>query len=78
MARALVVGGGGREHALATFLERSDYVEAVYTAPGNAGTPGNVPIDAMGEGGFAELAGFVKREGIDLTVSTASILLYVH
>ena len=68
MARVLVVGSGGREHALATFLARSGEVEAVYTAPGNAGTPGNVPIDAMGEGGFAELAGFVKSERIDLTV----------
>ena len=50
MARVLVVGGGGREHALATFLAKSRDVEAVYTAPGNAGTPGNVSIDAMGKG----------------------------
>ncbi len=68
MARVLIVGSGGREHALATFLARSRDVEAVYTAPGNAGTPGNVPIDAMGEGGFAELTGFAKSENIDLTV----------
>ena len=68
MARVLVVGGGGREHALATFLAESRDVEAVYTAPGNAGTPGNVPIDAMGRGGFAELAAFVRSESIDLTV----------
>ena len=68
MARVLIVGGGGREHALATFLARSGDVEAVYTAPGNAGTPGNVPIDPMGEGGFAELTGFAKSESIDLTV----------
>jgi phosphoribosylamine--glycine ligase len=68
MARVLVVGSGGREHALATFLEKSRDVEAVYTAPGNAGTPGNVPIDAMGERGFAELAAFARSECIDLTV----------
>ncbi len=68
MARVLVVGNGGREHALATFLARSGDVEAVYTAPGNAGTPGNVTIDVMGEGGFAELAEFTKTKGIDLTV----------
>ena len=68
MARVLVVGSGGREHALATFLARSGDVETVYTAPGNAGTPGNVTIDVMGEGGFAELAEFVKTKGIDLTV----------
>ena len=68
MAKVLVVGGGGREHALAEFLSRSPRVEAVYTAPGNAGTPGNVPIDASGEGGFAELAGFAESRGIQLTV----------
>jgi phosphoribosylamine--glycine ligase len=68
MARVLVVGSGGREHALATFLGKSRDVETVYTAPGNAGTPGNVPIDPMGEGGFAELAAFVRSKSIDLTV----------
>ena len=68
MAKVLVVGGGGREHALAEFLSRSPRVETVYTAPGNAGTPGNVPIDASGEGGFAELAGFAESHGIELTV----------
>jgi phosphoribosylamine--glycine ligase len=68
MARVLVVGGGGREHALATFLAMSPEVEIVFTAPGNAGTPNNVPIDAMGEGGFAELAAFVRSKRIDLTV----------
>ena len=68
MARVLVVGSGGREHALATFLARSGDVEAVYTVPGNAGTPGNVRVDVMGQGGFAELAAYAKRQSIDLTV----------
>ncbi len=68
MAKVIVVGGGGREHALTTFLERSPDVEAVYTAPGNAGTPGNVAIDATNENAFSELAAFVKEQGIDLTV----------
>ena len=68
MARVLVVGSGGREHALATFLGQSGDVQTVYTAPGNAGTPGNVRIDAMGQGGFAELAAFAGRQRIDLTV----------
>lgn len=68
MARVLVVGGGGREHALATFLERGEDVEAVYTAPGNAGTPGNIPIDVSGGEGFDELARFAKERRIDLTV----------
>jgi phosphoribosylamine--glycine ligase len=68
MARVLVVGSGGREHALATFLANSGDVEAVYTAPGNAGTPGNTPIDVMEEGGFTKLAAFVRSQRIDLTV----------
>ena len=68
MARVLVAGSGGREHALATFLARSPEVQAVYTAPGNAGTPNNVAIDASAEGGFEALADFAERESIDLTV----------
>ncbi|UCF98683.1 MAG: phosphoribosylamine--glycine ligase [Spirochaetaceae bacterium] len=68
MARVLVVGSGGREHTLTTFLEQSAEVDAVYTAPGNAGTPGNVPIDVMGEGGFGELMRFAAKQHIDLTV----------
>ena len=48
MAKVIVVGGGGREHALTTFLERSPDVEAVYTAPGNAGTPGRSGVSGSG------------------------------
>ena len=54
MAKVLVVGSGGREHALAFFLAQSPQVERVYAAPGNAGTPNNVSLDAEGEEGFAE------------------------
>lgn len=68
MAKVLVVGGGGREHALCTFLQASPEVEEVYTAPGNAGTPGNVGIDVMKPGGFEALEQFVRERSIDLTV----------
>jgi len=68
MAKVLVVGGGGREHALAAALERSPRVQAVYTAPGNAGTPNNVPIDASEATGLEKLADFAESRGIDLTV----------
>jgi phosphoribosylamine--glycine ligase len=68
MARVLIVGSGGREHALAFFLARSPHVERVYTAPGNAGTPNNVPLEAGGEKEFADLSDFVRREKVDLTV----------
>ena len=68
MARVLVIGGGGREHALAFFLARSPQVQRVYTAPGNAGTPNNQPLSAAGEESFPELVDFARREHIDLTV----------
>jgi len=64
----LVVGNGGREHAIAWKLAQSPKVERVYCAPGNGGTlevAQNVPIPADD---FAALAQFVKDEGIDLTV----------
>jgi len=68
--KVLVVGGGGREHALAWSLAQSDRVESVLVAPGNAGTaaePGveNVPVGAEDINGLLELA---KTAQIDLTV----------
>jgi len=66
----LVVGGGGREHALAWQCARSAAVEAVYVAPGNAGTAGeagvhNVPIDADDIDG---LLAFARDKQISLTI----------
>ncbi|MBA4435741.1 MAG: phosphoribosylamine--glycine ligase, partial [Nitrosopumilaceae archaeon] len=45
MVNILVVGSGGREHALSWKLSQSNHVETVYTAPGNGGTENNVAID---------------------------------
>ena len=66
--KVLVVGGGGREHALAWRLAQSDSVHKVYVAPGNAGTAAdklltNVPITDIDE-----LAKFAREEQIELTV----------
>lgn len=71
----LVVGSGGREHALAWALSRSPNVDHVYVAPGNAGTEwpaspsraaaANVAIDS---GDFAALVAFAQQKQIDLTV----------
>ncbi|NGQ97021.1 phosphoribosylamine--glycine ligase [Brevibacillus sp. SYP-B805] len=64
----LVVGGGGREHAIAWKLAQSPKVNKIYCAPGNGGTAEfarNVPISVND---FAALAQFVKDEGIDLTI----------
>ncbi|MBO8164740.1 MAG: phosphoribosylamine--glycine ligase [Brevibacillus sp.] len=66
--KVLVVGSGGREHAIAWKLAQSPKVEKVFCAPGNGGTAEvaqNVPIPADD---FAALVQFVKEEGIDLTV----------
>ena len=64
----LVIGSGGREHALAWKLSQSELVEKTYVAPGNAGTAQdaeNVPIDALD---FPKLIDFAKTHKIDLTV----------
>ena len=52
MMNILVIGGGGREHALAWKAARSERVETVYVAPGNAGTalePGLQNVDIPAE-----------------------------
>lgn len=68
--KVLVIGGGGREHALAWKVAQSPQVEMVYVAPGNAGTarePGvqNVPIAAEETG---RLLAFAKDAPIDITI----------
>ncbi len=66
--KILVVGGGGREHALCWKLSRSRDVRKVYCAPGNAGTAlvaENVPIAATDIEG---LRNFAELHSIDLTV----------
>jgi phosphoribosylamine---glycine ligase len=66
--RVLVVGKGGREHALVWKLSQSPRVERVYCAPGNAGTAEdgvNVPIEVND---FDRLVRFAKKEDIGLTV----------
>jgi phosphoribosylamine--glycine ligase len=66
--RVLVVGGGGREHALAWALARDPSVHALYAAPGNAGieeVARCVPIEATDVDGIVAVA---DAEAIDLTV----------
>ena len=67
--RVLVVGSGGREHALVWKLKQSPLVKKIYCAPGNAGIgsiAGCVNIDALD---FAGLAAFAAENDIDLTVA---------
>ena len=66
--KVLVVGNGGREHALAWKISQSPRVEQVFVAPGNAGTARdatNVPISVSNH---AKLIQFAKDQEIDLTV----------
>ncbi len=66
--KVLIVGGGGREHAIAYACSKSPRVDKLYCAPGNAGIAEYatcVPIGAME---FNKLVTFAKEEQIDLTV----------
>lgn len=66
--KVLVVGSGGREHALAWAISQSAAVERIYTNSQNAGILSlAAPIDAAASG-VADLADFAARERIDLTV----------
>jgi phosphoribosylamine---glycine ligase len=66
--RVLVVGGGGREHALAWRLSRSPQVEGVWCAPGNAGIADVATCVALAPDDLKGLARFARDRAIDLTV----------
>ncbi|MCA1771650.1 MAG: phosphoribosylamine--glycine ligase, partial [Halomonas sp.] len=68
--KVLMIGGGGREHALAWKLAQSPRVSQVFVAPGNAGTAGeekltNVAIEASD---ISALVAFARKEDVALTV----------
>ena len=66
--KVLIVGGGGREHAIAEAVSRSKHLEKLYCAPGNAGIAELaecVPISPME---FDKLTSFAKEKEIDLTI----------
>jgi len=66
--KVLVIGKGGREHALCWKLKQSSRVTAVFCAPGNAGTALDVQNVAIEPGDQRGLLQFARREGIGLTV----------
>src|SRR5271166_4395774 len=66
--KVLVVGKGGREHALCWKLKQSSRVTGVFCAPGNAGTAIDVQNVAIEPGDQRGLLQFARREGIGLTV----------
>ena len=66
--KVLIVGGGGREHAIAWKTARSPRVEKVYCAPGNAGIAGTAECVDIGVMEFDKLAAFAKSHEVDLVV----------
>jgi phosphoribosylamine--glycine ligase len=66
--RVLVVGGGGREHALAWRLAQDPDVDELLAAPGNAGIAREAECVPVAADDVAGLVGLVERERIDLTV----------
>ena len=66
--KILVIGSGGREHALAWRLAQSPKVQKVYVAPGNAGTALENGVENVAISEVDELLAFAQKEGIYLTV----------
>ena len=66
--KVLVVGSGGREHAIVWKLSQSPKVDKIYCAPGNAGIGQLAELVNIGAMEFHKLIEFVKNEGIDFTV----------
>ncbi len=66
--KVLIVGGGGREHAIATAVAKSEQVDKIYCAPGNAGIAKLAEIVPIGVMEFEKLADFAKEHGIDLAI----------
>ena len=64
----LVVGGGGREHAIVDALSRSSKVGKIFCAPGNAGIAEQAECVPLRDTQVAELKSFALENGIDLTV----------
>ena len=66
--KVLIVGGGGREHAIAWKLAQSPKVEKLYCAPGNAGIASVSECVNIGVMDFDKLTAFAQEKKIDLTV----------
>jgi len=68
MAKVLVVGGGGREHAIVDALSRSPQVSKIYCAPGNAGISTQAECVAIKDTDVDALLSFAREHEVDLTV----------
>ena len=66
--KVLIVGSGGREHAIATSVAKSDKVSKIYCAPGNGGISQVAECVAIGAMEFDKLVDFAKENAIDLVI----------
>jgi len=66
--KLLVIGSGGREHALAWRLTQNPRVQKVYVAPGNGGTAREPGVENVALSAIPDLVAFAQREAIQLTV----------
>jgi len=66
--KVLIVGGGGREHAIAWKVAQSKRVDKIYCAPGNAGIAEYAECVNIGAMEFDKLVEFAKNHSIDLTI----------
>lgn len=66
--KILVIGGGGREHALVWKLRQSSRTEKIWCAPGNGGIAGDAECVALDAGDVPGIAAFVEKNAPDLTV----------
>ena len=66
--KVLIVGSGGREHAIATAVAKSSKVDKIYCAPGNAGIAALAECVAIGAMEFDKLVAFAKEKEIDFTI----------
>ena len=66
--KLLVIGSGGREHALAWKLAQNPRVQKVFVAPGNGGTAAETGLENVALGAIPELIEFARRESVGLTL----------
>lgn len=66
--KILIVGGGGREHAIAAAVARSPKADKIYCAPGNAGISEVAECVPLGVDEFDKIASFAKEKEVDLVI----------